>query len=102
MASERVPELLRFIVVDSIKRGARRVLVQIPDTANDWKVSAADWRSIAGAFANLHGAKAFRMALLAPNDELYVAVKEVAKAADESAITIVAFRLHHEAVRWLS
>lgn len=42
------------------------------------------------------------MALLAPNDELYVAVKEVAKAADESAITIVAFRLHHEAVRWLS
>jgi len=100
-AREGIESLLRHIVTDCVKRGARRALARLPKDIDAAPLSATECKSIAARLADAVGSGTFRLALLVPEPRLYELFMQIAQAAEESGMKAMAFVLQEDAVRWL-
>lgn len=100
-AREGIESLLRHIVADCVKRGARRALARLPKEVDAAPLPETECQSIGRRLADAVGGGSFRLALLVPNEQVYELFMQVARAAEQSGMKAMAFLAQEDAVRWL-
>lgn len=99
---ERLGSLLRHVVLDCVRRGARRALALLPRGGDASLLSAAESQQIVTQLTDAAGGKVFRLALVVPNSQVYDLFAQVGEAAEQSGLKVMVFPLREEAVRWLT